>query len=219
MLSKNEEDYLKALYYLEHEQELGKVSGRTLASHLDVSSASVTEMLKKLKSKALVDYEKYGKLSLSKSGLEAAVTLIRKHRLWETFLHGHMNFSWDEVHDVAEQLEHIQSKKLILELERFLEFPSHDPHGDPIPDANGKVRELKRSILSSMPPESKCRLIAINDSSTASLMLASDLGLSLRDELYVSSVSKGGEVTIRIGERLVLVPKDFSQNVFVELIR
>jgi len=218
MLSKNEEDYLKALYYLEHEQKLGKVSGRTLASHLDVSSASVTEMLKKLKAKALVEYEKYGKLSLSKYGLEAAVTLIRKHRLWETFLHGHMNFTWDEVHDVAEQLEHIQSKKLILELERFLEFPSHDPHGDPIPDAQGKVRELKRSVLSSIAPSSICRLVAINDTSSASLKLASELGLSLRDELRVVNVSEDGEVTLGIGEREARVSKDFTQNVFVELI-
>ena len=218
MLSKNEEDYLKALYYLEHEQELGKVSGRTLASHLDVSSASVSEMLKKLKAKALVDYEKYGKLSLSKSGLEAAVNLIRKHRLWETFLHGHMNFSWDEVHDVAEQLEHIQSKKLILELERFLEFPSHDPHGDPIPDANGTVREVQRITLSSISPQKKCRLIAINDASVESLKLASELGLSLRDELIVVDVTSDAQVTLQIGADHVKVARNFAENVFVELI-
>lgn len=218
MLSKNEEDYLKALYHLEHEQALGKVSGRTLASHLEVSSASVSGMLKKLKAKDLVNYEKYGKLSLSDNGLQEAIVLIRKHRLWETFLHQHMNFSWDEVHEVAEQLEHIQSKKLILELERFLDFPSHDPHGDPIPDADGSIRALERTLLSSIAPHNRCRLIAINDASVESLRLASELGLSLRDELQVLGQDQHGVVELRIGDRQEQVSKDFAENVFVEVI-
>lgn len=218
MLSKNEEDYLKGLYHLQHEQDLGKVSGRTLASHLEVSSASVSGMLKKLKAKDLVHYEKYGKLSLSVNGLQAAIILIRKHRLWETFLHQHMNFSWDEVHEVAEQLEHIQSKKLILELERFLNFPPHDPHGDPIPSADGSVRTLERTLLSSIAPRSSCRFIAINDASVESLRLASELGLSLRDELHVISRDINGLVSLMIREKEEQVSKDFTENVFVEVV-
>lgn len=218
MLTKNEEDYLKALYHLQFEQKLGKVSGRTLATLLDVSSASVSGMLKKLKAKGLVEYEKYGKLSLNTGGLEAAISLIRKHRLWETFLHNHMNFSWDEVHEVAEQLEHIQSKKLILELERFLEFPTHDPHGDPIPDADGRVRGTDRVLLSTIDPIHTCRLVAINDGSAKSLRQASDLGLSLNDTLVVTDRNKSGLLSLRIGEKESKVTKDFAENVFVEVI-
>jgi len=218
MLTKNEEDYLKALYHLQHEQELGKVSGRTLASLMEVSSASVSGMLKKLKSKELVEYKKYGKLSLSDQGYEAAVSLIRKHRLWETFLHSHMNFSWDEVHEVAEQLEHIQSKKLILELERFLDFPTHDPHGDPIPGADGTVRGTDRVLLSTIEASHTCRLVAINDGSAESLRQASELGLSLNDELVVVVREKDDQLILRVGGVESKVSKDFAENVFVELV-
>ncbi len=218
MLTKNEEDYLKALYHLQYEQDLGKVSGRTMAAQMEVSSASVSGMLKKLKAKELVEFKKYGKLSLSSKGLDVAIVLIRKHRLWETFLCNHMNFSWDEVHEVAEQLEHIQSKKLIAELERFLEFPTHDPHGDPIPDADGGIRESERTLLIAIDPHNACRLVAINDSSTESLRLASELGLALNDKLEVKSIADNGHITLMIDKREKIVSKEFAENVFVEVI-
>jgi DtxR family Mn-dependent transcriptional regulator len=134
-LSKHEEDYLKAIFQLQEKENSGPTESKDLASLLNVSAASVSGMLKKIREKGLVEHSKYGKVSLSNKGQIVAVNLIRKHRLWETFLHEHMNFSWDEVHDVAEQLEHIRSIKLIREMDKFLGFPKHDPHGDPIPDA------------------------------------------------------------------------------------
>ncbi len=145
-LSKYEEDYLKALFHLTVER--GTTAGTNeLADYLGVSPASVNGMLKKLKAKTLVKHEKYAKPSLTKQGKRVAIELIRKHRLWETFLYEKMNFTWDEVHEVAEQLEHIRSDKLIEELDKFLGFPRLDPHGDAIPDAKGKYEPVRKITL------------------------------------------------------------------------
>ncbi len=136
-LSKNEEDYLKAIFYLLEKNEDDKIGNNQLATYLKVSPASANNMLKKLKLKNLVQYEKYGKITVTHLGFSKAVLLVRKHRLWETFLHLNLNFNDEEVHEVAEQLEHIKSEKLIIELEKFLGFPTTDPHGETIPDKNG----------------------------------------------------------------------------------
>ncbi|MBP6455146.1 MAG: metal-dependent transcriptional regulator [Chitinophagaceae bacterium] len=145
-LSKNEEDYLKALFYLLEKNEGDKIGNNQLAAYLNVSPASANNMLKKLKLKNLVQYEKYGKIEVTALGLRKAVFLVRKHRLWETFLHLTLNFNDEEVHEVAEQLEHIKSEKLIIELEKFLKFPSKDPHGETIPDISGKYLFSKQQF-------------------------------------------------------------------------
>lgn len=138
-LSYTEENYLKGLFKLTIELGDKEEAGTNeIAAHLGVKPASVNDMLKKLKDKKLIQYERYGKSSLTKEGKKRAIEIVRKHRLWETFLHEKLAFNWDEVHEVAEQLEHIQSKKLIDKLDQFLEYPSIDPHGDPIPNAKGE---------------------------------------------------------------------------------
>ena len=126
-------------------------------------------MLKKLKEKELVDYEKYGKITLTKTGRKKALDIIRKHRLWETFLYEKLEFSWDEVHEVAEQLEHIQSEKLVDKLEKLLEYPDFDPHGDPIPNKKGEIKVQVKKTLSDVAVGSSCQMVAVKDDSSSFL--------------------------------------------------
>lgn len=136
MNSFTEENYLKAIYKLT-EHIVGNVTTNAIAEVMNTKAASVTDMLKKLAEKKLINYERYQGVSLTKKGEEIAVQIIRKHRLWECFLVNKLNFKWDEVHDIAEELEHINSDKLINRLDEYLGFPKYDPHGDPIPSKNG----------------------------------------------------------------------------------
>jgi DtxR family Mn-dependent transcriptional regulator len=142
MQSFTEENYLKAIYTLSN-AENQSVSTNAIAEKLSTKASSVTDMLKKLADKKLIHYEKYQGAELTEKGKKIAINIIRKHRLWEVFLVNHLNFKWDEVHDVAEELEHINSEKLIDSLDRFLNFPQFDPHGDPIPDKDGKIYHHK----------------------------------------------------------------------------
>lgn len=216
-LTKTEEDYLKALFHLIVESEADKAGTNQLAEYLGVSPASANNMLKKLKGKALVAYEKYGKLELTGQGKAVAVRLIRKHRLWETFLHQHMNFSWDEVHGVAEQLEHIQSPKLIAELDRFLGFPRRDPHGAVIPGADGEYDTPPKATLSSLQAGDACRLVAVDDSSEALLRYVSRIGLALNSRIQVEEIHEfDGSLAILVEGVLTMVSKQFADRVFVE---
>lgn len=134
-----EENYIKAIWHLQRYHD--DVTTNLLASQLNTRPASVTDMLKKLKTKKLVHYEKYHGFSLTSEGKKIALGIIRRHRLWEFFLAEKLHFDWDEVHAIAEDLEHVSSKKLIDKLDAFLGFPKADPHGDPIPDNQGKMEQ------------------------------------------------------------------------------
>ncbi len=218
MLSKNEEDYLKALFHLIASQEDDKAGTNQLAQQLDVKPASANSMLKKLKSKGLVDYKKYGKLSLTPAGQTTALLLIRKHRLWETFLYQKLGFSWDEVHDVAEQLEHVRSEKLIEMLDRFLGFPASDPHGDPIPDAQGNMSIRTKKTLAELQPGQSCRIAGVKDTSAAFLQYLTQLGLSLDSQIKVLEIiafDRSMRIALEDG-REVHISEKFSQYVFVQ---
>ena len=149
MYSFTEENYLKAIYKLQ-EQSNESINTNAIAISIQTKAASVTDMIKKLSDKKLLEYEKYKGVVLTELGKKVALETVRKHRLWETFLHNKLNFTWDAVHDIAEQLEHIQSQELIDKLDDFLGFPSHDPHGDPIPGKNGEIKESNFVILSDL---------------------------------------------------------------------
>ena len=136
LLTYTEENYLKTLLKLTLESKRAEAGTNELATHLMVKPATVSDMLKKLKEKQLVDYEKYGKITLTDEGKKIGIEIIRRHRLWETFLYEKLEFTWDEVHEVAEQLEHIHSAKLVDKLDKFLNYPAFDPHGDPIPNVH-----------------------------------------------------------------------------------
>lgn len=216
-LTKSEEDYLKALFHLIVETRAEKTGTNQVAEYLEVSPASVSSMLKKLRSKELVDYEKYGKLQLTESGERIAVRLIRKHRLWETFLHKHMNFSWDEVHDVAEQLEHIQSPKLIQELDKFLGYPEKDPHGAIIPSADGAYELAPKLKLAQLQAGDRCRLVSVLDSSVTFLQYVSKIGLALSSEIRIVDIHDFDQsMTIAFDDQEMMVSHKFAENVFVE---
>ena len=145
MHSISEENYIKAIYHLQEGQAL--VSTNDIAGRMKTKASSVTDMLKKLADKNLAEYIPYKGARLTESGVQCANQIIRKHRLWEVFLVEKLNFSWDEVHEIAEQLEHIQSPKLTNELDKFLNYPKHDPHGDPIPDSKGNYEKYTQVAL------------------------------------------------------------------------
>ena len=164
MFSLSEENYLKAIFHLERAFPSG-VSTNALADEMSTKASSVTDMIKKLSEKKLVAYKKYQGVKLSDKGRETAVNVIRKHRLWEVFLVEKLGFAWDEVHEVAEQLEHIRSDKLINELDRFLDFPKRDPHGDPIPDSKGNFAISNKLLLAELNTGESGICIGVKDSS------------------------------------------------------
>ncbi|WP_256012478.1 metal-dependent transcriptional regulator [Desertivirga xinjiangensis] len=217
MLSFTEENYLKALLHItievEHKNEAGT---NELASYLGVKPATATDMLKKLKEKKLIVYEKYGKISLSGSGREKAVEILRKHRLWETFLHEKLDFSWDEVHEVAEQLEHIQSQKLVDKLDKFLGFPEYDPHGDAIPNAKGELKPSFRKTLSEVKEGTTCRMVAVKDNTVAFLKYVSQLELGINTHIKVIGRQPyDGSMEIVINSNTIVVSQKFADNILI----
>lgn len=218
-LSKNEEDYLKALFHLIVERNEKNCRSKDLAEHMGIAPASVNAMLKKLKVKKLVVYEKYGKLQLSETGKVSAIKIIRKHRLWETFLYNHLNFNWEEVHEVAEQLEHIRSEKLINELDKFLGSPQKDPHGSSIPKANGEYLVLPKITLSEIQENERCRITGVKESSIQFLKYVSSVGLVLSTEIKVHKKRDfDGSVIIEFEQKKETVSQKFANNIYVELI-
>lgn len=189
MLSYTEENYLKALLMLSFQNEERPEAGTNeMAAHLGVKPATATDMLKKLKEKNLVTYQKYGKILLTEEGKKNGISILRKHRLWETFLCEKLDFSWDEVHEVAEQLEHIQSAKLVDKLEEFLDFPEFDPHGDPIPKANGEIPTFEKTLLSELQVGESCKVTAVKDTSALFLQYLEKLNITIGTTLKVLEV-------------------------------
>ena len=216
MLSKNEEDYLKGLYQLIAMSDIDKVGTNQLAQQLEVTPASVNNMLKKLKAKGFVKYKPYGKIELSPEGKSIAVDLVRKHRLWESFLYEKLDFSWDEVHEVAEQLEHIKSDKLIEKLDHFLGHPKTDPHGDPIPDAQGNISNIGKKTLAEVPTGETCRLVSVKDNSAAFLQYVSQIGLRLKSVIKVlERLDFDDSLVLEVDGKKLSVSQKFSMNVFV----
>lgn len=179
----SEENYIKSIYHLQGDQEL--VTTNALAAELQTRPASVTDMLKKLKQKKLLLYEKYQGFKLSPEGRKVALGIIRRHRLWEYFLSVKLQFSWEEVHEVAEELEHVSSKKLIDKLDEYLGFPRFDPHGDPIPDQHGKIHAARQVLLSDWPMGDPGEVSGVGDQSAEMLEILShrQIGIGTRLEI------------------------------------
>lgn len=167
MYTTAEENYIKAVYHLQ--QSGGNVLTNSLAAALHTRPASVTDMLKKLEAKDLLAYQKYYGVQLTNEGKKLALTIIRRHRLWEYFLVNHLQFGWDEVHDIAEQLEHVQSQALADKLDTFLDHPRFDPHGDPIPDQKGKIAVQAQVNLLQLKVNQPAELCAVGSQSAALL--------------------------------------------------
>lgn len=218
MLTYTEENYLKALLKLSFQNEDKPEAGTNeMAAYLGVKPATATDMLKKLKEKGLVNYEKYGKIQLTDIGKQNGTAILRKHRLWETFLYEKLDFSWDEVHEVAEQLEHIQSAKLVNKLEEFLDYPEFDPHGDPIPNAKGEMPVLDKTLLSEIKAGESCKVIAVKDTSTPFLQYLEKLQVTIGTSLKIIEVIDfDGSMNIQIEESEARnVSMKFADSLFV----
>jgi DtxR family Mn-dependent transcriptional regulator len=216
-LSFTEENYLKAIFTLSEANKLFETSTNEIAERIKTKPPTVSDMLRKLKDKKLVAYEKYRKVQLTKQGRMIAIQIIRKHRLWEVFLHDKLQFSWDQVHEVAEQLEHIHSEELVLRLEKYLGFPKYDPHGDPIPSANGELSHLHRILLSNIEPGNNCQVVGVKDSSPPFLEYLHDLNIGIGTRIkIIEKIGYDGSLVISIKKgKETSVSKKFADNVLV----
>ena len=178
-----EENYIKSIYHLQQINE--SVSTNALADHLKAKPASITDMLKKLQAKSLLNYNPYKGFRLSREGNKAALIIIRRHRLWEFFLVDQLHFSWEEVHEVAEELEHVRSKKLVDKLDAFLNFPKFDPHGDPIPDATGKISLQQQLPLSDLPLNKQAVITSVQNQASELLSFLSSRNIIIGTKLEV----------------------------------
>ncbi len=216
MFTLSEENYLKAIYHLQTISGKG-ISTNAIAKKLDTKASSVTDMVKKLAEKEVLTYVKYQGVSLTELGRKIAVGVIRKHRLWEVFLVEKLNFSWDEVHDVAEQLEHIKSPKLINELDAFLGFPRRDPHGDPIPDKEGNFQKIEKKLLSTLEEHQSGVCIGVNDSSSEFLKYLDRYDISLGQKIQVVSKEPfDGSITILINDKKISISQKISNNIYIQ---
>ena len=219
LVSYTEENYLKAIFALSRLYNDAEVSTNQISDHLKNKAASVTDMLKRLSDKKLIDYRPYKGVKLTEKGKKTAVKVIRKHRLWEVFLVEKLNFKWDEVHDIAEQLEHVDSDKLIEKLDNFLGKPKADPHGDPIPDASGKFSVQRSVALSDAPKRSVLIVTGVSDHSTEFLQFLSNSGISLGNQLKIEEQnSYDRSITIKINnKRSLFLSHKAASNILVEI--
>ena len=188
MNSYTEENYLKAIFKIAENAD-ENVSTNAIAEKLGTKASSVTEMLKKLADKELVVYEKYQGVKLTETGEKIAIQIIRKHRLWEYFLVNTLAFKWDEVHEIAEELEHINSDALIDKLDSFLGFPQYDPHGDPIPNKEGLFNKHQSLPLSTFQVHEKVLITGVIDHSAAFLQYLAAINLSLGSYLEIEDIA------------------------------
>lgn len=211
-----EENYIKAVYHLQHGQEV--VTTNALSAELQTKPASVTDMLKKLKAKRIISYEPYHGVKLSAEGRKVALGIIRKHRLWEYFLVDKLHFGWDEVHEVAEELEHISSLKLIDKLDEFLGHPKFDPHGDPIPDSKGKITAQPQERLSTVPVNTSVEITAVGSQSTELLELLKHKGLQMGTRLEIKKLFEfDGSMELKIkNQQTITVSRELSSVLFVK---
>lgn len=216
MTSFSEENYLKAIFHLERTYK-GGVSTNALAGEMETKASSVSDMVKKLAEKKLVDYRKYQGVRLSPKGRKTAMEIIRKHRLWEVFLVEKLNFSWDEVHDVAEQLEHIRSEKLIRELDRFLDYPSRDPHGDPIPDAEGNFSVSDTILLCEVKEGETGICLGVKDTTAEFLQYLDKNKIALGKEIKVVEKEPFDKsMLIKIDGDTISISNLISENLYVK---
>lgn len=219
MPTQTEENYLKAIYKIS-ETEGVPVSTNAIAKSISTSAASVSDMIQKLSKKKLINYKKHKGVKLSKTGEKVATGLIRKHRLWEVFLTNKLNFAWDEVHDMAEQLEHIHSDELVSRLDAFLDFPKFDPHGDPIPDAKGKIPVRKQIPLSDLELKTHGVVVGVQTHTKPFLNFLDKLKIALGVRITMIEKQEFDEsvkVKIEGSKKVQVLSHKVAKNIFIEL--
>jgi DtxR family transcriptional regulator, Mn-dependent transcriptional regulator len=213
--STSEENYIKAIFHLQASDD--NVTTNELANELKTKPASVTDMMKKLKAKKLLNYQPYQGFRLTSEGSKVALSIIRRHRLWEYFLAEKLKFTWDEVHEVAEDLEHVTNKKLIDKLDEFLGFPRVDPHGDPIPDANGKIEISKKICLTDLPLNTAAIVSSVSDQSSEILELLEHKKIAIGTKLEIKKkfdFDNSMEIKTR-QQPAFTISKQLAENIFV----
>lgn len=216
MLTATEENYLKALLHLTLISDKDEAGTNEIAAYLGVKPATANDMLKRLKGKKLIKYEKYGKVSLAEKGRMLAMEVLRKHRLWETFLYEKLEFTWDEVHEVAEQLEHIQSSKLVEKLDKFLEYPQFDPHGDVIPNAKGEMRASFKKTLAEVETGKTCKMVAVKDNTATFLQYVVKVGLGINNKIKVINKQPyDAMMEIEVNNKRSHVSQKFAENILI----
>lgn len=211
-----EENYLKAIFHLELESG-GEVSTNSIAESMETKPSSVTDMVQKLAEKKMLVYKRYKGAQLTEKGRKIATYVIRKHRLWEVFLVDKLNFHWDEVHEIAEQLEHIQSDELIVRLDTFLGSPDFDPHGDPIPDKHGHIKRTEKKLLSELQKNQKGVCVGVKESTTEFLQYLDKKKISIGTKISVLGKEFFDEsMVIQVGKDQFFISKKIAENLYVQ---
>ncbi|WP_291103464.1 MULTISPECIES: metal-dependent transcriptional regulator [unclassified Flavobacterium] len=214
----SEENYLKTIYHLTAISD-AEVSTNAIAEKMETKASSVTDMLRKLAEKNLVNYKKYQGVSLTEKGKLTAKMIVRKHRLWEVFLVEKLDFSWDEVHDVAEQLEHIKSEQLINKLDDFLGNPTEDPHGDPIPDAKGRIVKTEKQLLSDLAVNQMGICVGVKDSSSQFLKYLDKQEIALGSKIeIISKETFDSSTKIKVNAKELTISHKIATNLFVKVV-
>lgn len=216
MHSLTEENYLKAIFRLS-QKGLDKTTPTALAEEMRINAASVVEMIKKLSDKKLISYDKQKGVKLTVQGNKIALDIVRKHRLWEVFLLEKLGYSWDVVHDIAEQLEHIKHEELSDRLDKFLGYPEYDPHGDPIPNAKGEMPSTANTLLSEIKEGKICQVTAVKDTSAVFLQYLEQLSIKIGTKVKVlEKIPFDGSMVVQIGKDVkATVSKKFADSLFV----
>lgn len=217
-MTHSEENYLKAIFHLGKTRSEA-VSTNAIADEMDTKPSSVTDMVKKLSDKGLLHYKKYQGVSLSKAGVKTALAVIRKHRLWEVFLVEKLNFSWDEVHEIAEQLEHIKSEELIDRLDAHLGFPKYDPHGDPIPSKEGEFKASHKRLLTEIALNQGGICVGVKDSSPAFLKFLDKNKIALGDKITILDREEfDGSLEIKVWDKKMRISSEIAANLFIKTV-
>tara|TARA_R110001632_G_scaffold101498_2_gene209187 strand:- start:2517 stop:3170 length:654 start_codon:yes stop_codon:yes gene_type:complete len=212
-----EENYLKAIYHLQQEIN-GGVPTNAIAEKLHTKPSSATDMVQKLADKELVSYVRYKGTTLSKAGRKVAIGIVRKHRLWEVFLVEKLNFQWDEVHDIAEQLEHVKSDLLIDKLDQFLDHPDYDPHGDPIPDKNGNIKSADKRLLSELSKKDQGILVGVRETSTEFLQFLDKRNIAIGTPIKVLGKEFfDGSMVIQVKSEQFFISKKIAENLYIQI--
>ncbi len=213
-----EENYLKIIYRLS-ESTKDEISTNAVAELAKTKAASVSDMLQKLAEKGWVNYQKYQGVRLTETGQKIALSIVRKHRLWEVFLVEKLNYNWDEVHEIAEQLEHIDSDTLINKLDSYLEFPGTDPHGDPIPNRDGIIPELGYLHLSEIQENNHCILMGVAKDAAVFLQLLTKLNLNLGAQLNILEINKfDRSISLSVNKhKAIFISHEVAKNILVKI--
>ncbi len=216
MYSLAEENYLKTIYHLEQESETG-VSTNAIAERMETKPSSVTDMVQKLADKKMLSYKKYKGTTLTSDGKKIAASVIRKHRLWEVFLVEKLNFHWDEVHEIAEQLEHIHSEELVVRLDKYLGNPDFDPHGDPIPDMDGNTKLTEKKLLSELKKKQRGVCVGVKETGSEFLQYLDKKNITIGTKINVLGKEFfDGSMIIQVGKDQFFISKKIAENLYVQ---